>query len=347
MFFIHIGQRKTGTTSLQQFFAMNAAALEAEGICYTELGRNESHRALAQSFIESRPEIADLPARIQELAHENPDKRFLISSEIFERTPPEGIEHLAKVLAPHEVRILVYVRNFADQKVSFYNQRTKSGANVLDFDTFFEREKFVRNGYENIERWSRVFGKESVRVAALDALSGDNALFKDALSMIGLSFDHIRGINPESVAPRNISYGWKVTEIYRALSAALRPGQPVGGDRRTTKRRPHKRVLLAACERIASELGFARDKTAYLTRTQADRLWSDYLDAIERLNDFICTPVEVGEKREAEERPFLPSVDHIPQQERTEFAAAFVATEDLRRRYGDQMFLCAASAISV
>ena len=331
MFFIHIGQKKTGTTSLQNFFAKNAVALDAAGVCYTELRRGNTHHTLAQSFVKQRPELAHLPGELKKLAQDFPNRHFLFSSEIFSRLPAEAIERLAELLKPHEVRILAYVRNFADQKVSFYNQRTKSGANILDFDEFFDHERFVRNGYENIGKWSRVFGKDNVRVAALDALTGENALFRDALAAIGLSFDRLHPIDPDSLVARNVAYGWKVTEVFRMLSAQLWPREQVRPDRRLVKRRPHKRVVLGECERIASEFGFARDRTPYLTKKQADQLRSEYVEAIDKLRDFVCEPVVIGEWKEAEERPFLPSIERIPAAERQAFAEALAGSK-LRKR---------------
>jgi len=332
MFFIHIGQRKTGTTSLQQFFAMNAQALEAAGVCYTELGRNESHRALAQAFVEPRPDVAHLLPKLRQLASANPRQRYLISSEIFERTDPEGITQIRELLQPHDVRILVYIRNFADQKVSFYNQRTKSGANVDDFDHFFEHEKFVSGGFEKLEQWSRVFGKENLRVVALDSLTGDNALIHDALAAMDISLDALPTVDQASLALRNVSYGWKVTELFRALSGSLWAEERlIRVNRREVKKRPHKRVLLSECERIASDLGFAGDRAAYLTRAQAAQLQSDYFNAIQRLNAFVDASISLGAPKEAEERPFLPSVERVPAGERTSFAQALAKT-NLRQR---------------
>lgn len=353
MFFIHIGQRKTGTTTLQNFFVRNSAALGRAGVCYSDIGREPlkerkrdslkrarprinamSHRKIVQALTTEDPE-GSVKGVLQELGEESrskPDRKFLLSSESFEALPRQGIERLGGIIAPvHGVYVFAYVRNLADQKVSFYNQRTTSGANTRDFDSFCEKQTYVDGGYKRIADWSGVFGRNHVKVTPLDTLVGETALIDDALAFMGVERDHLVGLDPLSLRRQNSSLGWKVTEIYRAISGLFKQSQLHHG-------------LMASCMRVADEMDLSRERGQYLTRVQTIELWNDYVRELEDLNRLIRDPIAIPQFPDPPERPFLPCVAAIPMHERVEFAER-LSESRISRRCPKELLLSSLQAI--
>ena len=121
----------------------------------------------------------------------------------------------------------------------------------------------------------------------------------------------------------NVSNGWKTTELLRALYA--RAGAEVARDPLDPKRvqRDVEQTLYDSCVEVMTDLNLDAERTQYLTvpqRAECDEAWAR---EIEELNRLIVGPKlplpEAG--REIAERPFLPSIEHIPADERAEIAS--------------------------
>jgi hypothetical protein len=336
VFFIHIGRKKAGSSTIQQFLNCNAAALESAGVIYpeTERERTRSHRGLVNSLKHAHRGIitatGNLGTRegldaLHRLAVENPDKRFILSSEGFESITEERLRVLAQALSPHKVQVVAYIRSFVDQMPSFYNQQTKSGKNTLDFDEFCRSEDYVTDGFSRIGLWIGIFGYENVRVIALETLSGEHALIRSVLEVVGLRLEEIPNVDPESLKPMNISLGWKSVELVRA--AFLEEGR-IRIERLRARQRSQdglsrikrRNKLKRACRGAAEQLGLAAEKTQYVSAEQARQLWAHYMASVDSLGRSLRQPICLPSPREIGERPFLPSAEQIPMDERTRFA---------------------------
>lgn len=346
MFYIHIGAHKTGSSTLQDVFHANASLLQDRGIVYPTLNVGKTnHTLLTHEILRAteQGEAGEGMAELARLASEYPDRTFLLSSENFELFKDRHIQNLLKLLGPrHEIRIFAYVRDLVSVAVSKYNQRTKTGMNIDDFDSFCRHaENWSQLTYfDAIERWAKHVGWQNVRVRSLDkrSLTGGD-LIADAVEAIGLGPDVLARLAPESLSPSNESPSWISVEFMRAAYAALhasaidwaslsehskvvvrtvrRPsGEPFQGARMKT--------LEIACNSIDGRLELRHRNAQYLTAEQWRWLRDDYVGQIDRLNaHLVDARLPLPEDGPPPERPFLPAFDAVEPETRAAFAAHF------------------------
>ena len=134
-FILHIGQSKSGTTSLQAFLAENRPALAAAGICYPDVERNgiplkvQDHNPVAEelSGIHRHPHLSaeEYFTQFREQAAKAGCQTILLSGESFFGAPhiwtlskaedfyashKKKLERLKALLAGDECQIIVYLR---------------------------------------------------------------------------------------------------------------------------------------------------------------------------------------------------------------------------------------------
>lgn len=146
---VHIGDHKTGSTSIQTAFARQQVHLEGQTVAYPA---RISHNALKPHFkayaSENRPKarnkaiaaFEDLAGKIREAETDF----CLISAEAFETVPPPVLHDIVtRFFAPaaDEVRVVAYVRPHAARLLSSFAERTKIGLKEVmtgTLDTFHE-----------------------------------------------------------------------------------------------------------------------------------------------------------------------------------------------------------------
>ncbi len=353
MFHIHIGAHKVGSTSLQRFFALNADLLADLGITYPKVGLGSyAHHPLAKAFTESK-QVSDRAAMIVDLARlakTSPEATFLLSSEVFEFAQSPGLHDLAQAIAPHDVQILIYLRDFTKLIPSKYAQRTKMGGNHKNFDEFLNIAHEMRwlSFSKLAALWAGQFGWEALRIRVLERESlvgGD--LLRDAWSGLGLPAEAFERCDPASLEPVNTSPGWvaleAVREINRRLGAADL-GLPSEGKTRGMKRTRAKSGARAAidafrvnklvdvCSAAAKDIGLDDKPGGYLTRDQWITLNGLYRLEIERLNKRIVgPPLPLPDSRPPDERPFLPRLSELSRQEQARLGRRVVGSRAVRR----------------
>jgi hypothetical protein len=156
--FLHIGQGKTGTSTIQGFLARNRQALASHGYLYPTISRYDRHLELSlyaktdstmvnapswwrmpwDSASELRVAIEkDLPAHIAESGCEN----VVFSDEGLWRHPMARLTTLVEALRPiDELVIVVYLRRQDEHVVSRYKQTMRDGRDHLLSD-FLARPK--------------------------------------------------------------------------------------------------------------------------------------------------------------------------------------------------------------
>ena len=198
MLLIHIGFRKTGSSTIQHFLGLNAGRLARSGVDYPDAGRiGWAHNGLREE-LQADGDLSQWRA-VRDLAAAGPDRVTVVSCEGFDLLQAAQVARLAVLLAGLEVRILAYIRDPAGWAVSFYGQQTLKAGNVLDFDALFERLKGhgrLRAG-ERLAPWAEVFGWQALRVRSLDprSLAGGD-LLDDLLDAVGLP-----GADPDHALP--------------------------------------------------------------------------------------------------------------------------------------------------
>jgi hypothetical protein len=203
---LHIGTEKTGSTSIQTFFARNRAALVSRGWLYPEGGGGAAHNSLVAYGLDDarqdstrtilgigdRITLSDFRRQLidsltAEMARSGA-AHLLLSSELLStrlRRPSEiaRVKALCDALA-HRTSIIVYIRNQADFLVSRYtNVIWEGGTGAFDF-----RGRTAIADYALLlDRWSDVFGSGNVvvrRFEPADFPEGD--VLRDFTDAIGL-----------------------------------------------------------------------------------------------------------------------------------------------------------------
>lgn len=229
----------------------------------------------------------------------NKRRKLFISGEALFSLTRESIQRLKRHAGDREIRILCYVRDYPGWLQSIYAQRTKKGANVDDFDTYYRAARRNVSALPRIERWAEAFGWEAMHVRPLlpDALVG-GSLVADVLSALGIE------AQPDGIETHNVSPHWVTLELLRALAAAAKASPIEVLDQRSVK------VARALIEPCATEVKPRRAQ--YLTREQwldlAELYRSDMNVLGRHLNLSFPVPPE-----EPPERPFLPDISVVPE----------------------------------
>ena len=145
---LHIGQHKTGTTSLQRSLSLNRAGLASRGVVYPRLpGWRDAHHALVPALVgiehcavyvrrrlgrtdaNAAAVSARALAKLGALAARRPDDTLVLSTEaVFRGLPDFALERLLEALSglAREVRLVCYIRHPADQYLSSLNTLAQS-----------------------------------------------------------------------------------------------------------------------------------------------------------------------------------------------------------------------------
>jgi hypothetical protein len=237
---LHVGLKKTATTSLQIALAGARQQLAAEGVLYP--GTPDLHHRLARSV--KAAEAGD--PRAERVARETLDAiatearsaglgHVVLSSEHLISASAGAVLRLRALLAAQwpelsEIAALCYVREPVAFATSMCQQSLKNGTIRLA-DFFAAPWPFTVAAW--LSNYVGVFGKDSLRLRQFhpDHLKqGD--IFRDFLDAIGLPDLTI----PVAVQHRNRSLSWEGVLVADAL-AGLRPGAARDRGRRNRYRR--------------------------------------------------------------------------------------------------------------
>jgi hypothetical protein len=330
---VHIGLHKTGTSTIQRFFRLNAAVTERHGLVFPDLGfGSRTHGGVIAALRQIEQGDASGEAvfeAIDRLADQG-GRSFLLSTENFELMPARRIEMFAeRIRRRHDVRVIAYVRDLTRLMPSVYAQRTKKGRNLRDIDAFFALTQDWRRFRfsEVIGRWGDVFGWETVRVRALDraALVGGD-LVADMVDAVGLPASVLDEALPGTRETFNASPPWEAVEALRAIYARI-DATELDWDRLARSTRVERKTysepggdqstvykinrLEDACAKAAEAAG-GGGPVQYLTPQQWASLRALYAAEVDRLNVHLDQPIRVAEEPPPPERPFLPSFETIP-----------------------------------
>lgn len=333
MFIIHIGRPKAGSSSIQHFLHSNADELLQLGVIYSDIGKGQgaAHHPLAavrhsKNSVESAfRNWSDLT----ELGRRNPDKQIVVSSEALSFVNRKHTRQVRKLLGDAPATIVVYVRDTSAAVTAHYNQSTKRGNNLDDFDTYFARRD-VENRYDllaRIETWAEAFGWPSIRVRALDSrnlVGGD--LIEDFLSVCGVSLAELGVVDAKGLRRRNVSDGWKTVEVIRQLHLALRAELDGASTAAESIRESMASRIHTICKKVMSDLDLDAERAIYMSKLQRNVCNSVYAREVEKLNDKMGGAIIPAPELDAGvERPFLPVIDRIPARERQKIAARLEA----------------------
>lgn len=209
---LHIGTEKTGSTSIQSFFAQNRAALLARGWLYPRAAGVRNHYTLvAYSLDDDRRDrtreafgVGDrvslhtfrrqLTESLESETDESAAAALVLSNELLAtrlRRPDEivRLKTLCGQIA-RRTKVVVYLRNQADLLASRYTNVIWEGG-TKDFD--FRARTAIADYALLLDRWSGVFGKDNLVVRRFEPAEfpgGD--VIEDFARVIGLDKSGLR-----------------------------------------------------------------------------------------------------------------------------------------------------------
>lgn len=159
---LHLGDRKTGSTSIQTALASQAASSVAGRIIYPT---RWNHNALVNAIRGgAKPGILEEKANSIRQRLQKSDARYgIISAEQFEVAPPEAVQHFLHSYFPEwkgRVRLIAYIRPHADRLLSSFAERSKlggGGKNIRALHENFKASGFLEYA-PRLRAWRSVFG---------------------------------------------------------------------------------------------------------------------------------------------------------------------------------------------
>ncbi|WP_299146556.1 hypothetical protein [uncultured Tateyamaria sp.] len=245
---LHVGDRKTGTTTIQHVLDARARNPEAYGgtfgVHYPLAGRNIEQRIthvnLAHELLEDKRFTPDLGgwADLSEELHSAQPPLTVISSEGFESVAPGVVAQALDTYIPKgtEITLVAYIRPHADRIVASYAQNVKTGKYVLPLDTFARRSMRGRLGalHKRAAAWKSVFGdRYHVRPYARDLLMDRDVVADFLVGQVGLDTAVMQNLPP--IPDENPTPGVRVLELIRQLTQTMTKGGtdlPPGADQR-------------------------------------------------------------------------------------------------------------------
>lgn len=160
---IHVGDTKTGSTSIQQSLVQEA--FKIDGKCYHFSGRS-THNHLAhilQNGLHVAAQKPDFDPVTEALDASDADYG-IISAENFQFVDPEVLQKAIDTFWPQykdRVRLIGYVRPHPEKILSAFSEQIKLGDELNDLDSFFDRTSqggaFIY--HPRFQRWKAVFGE--------------------------------------------------------------------------------------------------------------------------------------------------------------------------------------------
>ena len=202
---IHPGFHKSGTTALQESFALNRALLRENGILYPHIGTKAHHRvawALTQKpWGWSKRGGERTPPKVWEKMVDRiksaKEETVILSSEFFSELDGEKIRKIRSEIKGRDIQILFTLRPLAKLLPSSYQQYLKYGITVEYEDwlhaildkpgeskvspTFWKRHSHGKV----VARWVDIFGKSNVTLLIVNEAQ-PTFLFDEVNKFLGL-----------------------------------------------------------------------------------------------------------------------------------------------------------------
>jgi hypothetical protein len=232
---LHIGTAKTGTTSLQLWFARNRELLRGRGVLYPQVLGASDHRLLSvygigypsidwqkvvssvdwaedyEGFTRVLPRLFD-----EELERNLGAETCVISSEhLHSRLPLRMmVERVHDFVAPRfeSVEVWVHLRPQVDVAVSLVSTAARLGQRIEKefFDSVGPEDPYF-NWHELVNRWAGVFGADRIRVVP----------YARVPNMTAHIAGHLGILFAETGEPEvsNRSLGWRTVALLNLLGA--------------------------------------------------------------------------------------------------------------------------------
>lgn len=226
--YLHIGDCKTGSTTIQTMLAKGACSTPGTRLLYPAPGM----QGMLPRTLTTRKEIQSKrwTGIARRLAETDWDVA-VISTELFEFSNPRAVARAVRDHIPDHaetVRVIAYVRPHASRLVSQFAENLKLGHETHDFQHFYDRmDRMKRLDYaDRLDRWQAEFGDRLiVRPFVPDRLDGGDVR-RDFLATIlqGRPFELHPAIDSnESLSLPDLTL---LRMLNQHFAARLEPGNP-------------------------------------------------------------------------------------------------------------------------
>ncbi len=244
--YVHIGTKKTGTTSIQGFCVNNRKVLESKGYCYPVLpfqyyrvGTEARNGHFLVGAVWASPGVHDMKKERQIFREgmdyivklfQTHDNIILSDEQIWKNTYDvraslwEELKEEAKK-GNFEVKVIVYVRRQDGYIISLWNQSVKTAIRKdraqMTINDYLEKipPSEQLDYYAHIEKISGILGKENVIVRIFEkGKFVGGSIYSDFLKAIGLELSDDMKI---TVDVRNTSLTGNTHEIKRVLNSSI------------------------------------------------------------------------------------------------------------------------------
>ncbi|WP_334065017.1 hypothetical protein [Limimaricola cinnabarinus] len=218
----HLGDCKTGTTSIQRTLALGSVVSPHRSLIYPTQANHiplasSLHRSQEAKFAEKR--FADLARKLKKSDADT----AIISAEAFEFVDPRALKKMIDShLSPWKgrMRFISYVRPHADRLVSAFAERTKQGGHIGDMDALFDRflEKKFLHFAPRFHSWRETFGEAYTLRPMVRSMLREGDVVTDFLDFVfegqEFSFDPVPLAN-ESLTLSDLAALRKIHEVLR------------------------------------------------------------------------------------------------------------------------------------
>jgi len=213
---IHIGRHKTGTTSIQNFLALNEELLlNRYGIYYPDIGRDplmKYHHPIFRDWAENKKNLdLQLINKFIENAKRKSASRILLSSEILSRdsiTETKWIQ--LKEAFNEEILIIVYLRRQDKYLQSMYAEEIKAG--LIKSQSTIKDTKTNLDYFQFLAPICRTFTRNRIIVKSFDRAIKKLGLYKDFVKNLGITFNGEFQLPLDNL---NQSLPWRYLNIVR------------------------------------------------------------------------------------------------------------------------------------
>ncbi len=205
--FLHIGCRKSGTTSLQRAFRISVDELAEQGVNLPYPTREEHIRHQVRPVREflrtgsegARARAETSVAELAERIRAEPEMTHLLTLETLAEWPKEGADILVGGLSEFEVHVVVTARDLFRQIPAEWQQTVKTRSKVA-YASYLEALRTSRDGHfwmvQDVaavaDRWGRGLPPERVHVVTVPPSSAPRELLVER-------FFGVLGVDPATV----------------------------------------------------------------------------------------------------------------------------------------------------
>tara|TARA_R110002012_G_scaffold321971_2_gene552951 strand:+ start:1417 stop:2397 length:981 start_codon:yes stop_codon:yes gene_type:complete len=219
---IHVGQPKTGTTSIQNILKINSKKIQELGFLYETNSLN--HQPMVQDILASENVDAALHNFVsyqKDLARQRDCKSIILSSEAFFEFDSEFIRKMLKEFDCN-TRIVAYLKRQDLYLESIWKQWHFKNKHYANFSEFVEKFKFL-DYLVTLENWEKLVGAENITVVPFEKREMKNGLLSGFMEILGVPKDKISELDfnvpknmfgtNQGLSPKGLKFASLVSEF--------------------------------------------------------------------------------------------------------------------------------------